>query len=186
MNVQRLAPRHAASYRELMLEGYERHPTAFTTWARERQGLPLAWWERRLSADADAAERVFGALQDNGELAGVAGLSFEARDKVRHKATLFGMYVPPRFRHLGLGRRLVLSALRHARELPQLRIVQLTVTEGNDAARTLYERCGFVAFGVEPYAVAVGQQYFAKVHMWCDLRTASPESPPPPEDAGAR
>ena len=48
------------------------------------------------------ARGVVGAFQD-AKLAGVAGLSFESREKIRHKATLFGMYVPPRFRGLGLG-----------------------------------------------------------------------------------
>jgi ribosomal protein S18 acetylase RimI-like enzyme len=51
-----------------------------------------------------------------------------------------------------------------------LLLVQLTVTQGNDGAQGLYERMGFEAFGVEPYAVAVGQRYVSKVHMWCDLR----------------
>lgn len=50
-----------------------------------------------------------------------------------------------------------------------MRLVQLTVTEGNDAAQKLYEDCGFRRFGVEPLAIAVGPEMFAKVHMWCDL-----------------
>jgi len=33
----------------------------------------------------------------------------------------------------------------------------------------LYERSGFVEFGVEPYAVAVGESFVSKVHMWCDI-----------------
>ena len=46
----------------------------------------------------------------------------------------------------------------------------MTVTEGNTRAQVLYERCGFVAFGVEPLAIAVGTTFVAKSHMWCDLR----------------
>jgi hypothetical protein len=30
----------------------------------------------------------------------------------------------------------------------------------------LYQRKGFVPFGLEPYAVAVGTGFVAKVHMW--------------------
>ena len=47
--------------------------------------------------------------------------------------------------------------------------VQLTVTEGNASAQGLYAACGFRVFGVEPYAVAVGQGFVSKVHMWCPL-----------------
>lgn len=50
-----------------------------------------------------------------------------------------------------------------------VKLVQLTVTQGNLAAQALYQRCGFVAFGLEPYAVAVGDAYLAKVHMWFEL-----------------
>ena len=118
--------------------------------------------------DERADEVVFGAvLQD--ALAGVVGLSFESRDKVRHKATLFGMAVGSPWRRHGIGGRLVAAALAHARARPPTRLVQLTVTEGNDGARSLYERAGFLAFGVEPCAMQVGGRFLGKVHMWCDL-----------------
>jgi ribosomal protein S18 acetylase RimI-like enzyme len=165
MAIERLPPSHAAEYRALMLEAYAAHPDAFTSTVAERAALPLAWWEARLSAEPAAKHVVFGASQ-GGELVGVAGLSFEQREKVRHKATLFGMYVRPRGRGQGIGRQLVLTALGYARERPGVKVVQLTVTEGNVPAERLYESCGFMRFGVEPLAVAAGSGYVAKVHMW--------------------
>jgi RimJ/RimL family protein N-acetyltransferase len=102
-------------------------------------------------------------------LVGVAGLAFESREKAKHKATLFGMYVPAAHRNRGLGRRLVIEALAKAKDRPATRLVQLTVTDGNAAAEALYASCGFVRFGVEPFAVAVEDRFVAKVHMWCDL-----------------
>ena len=88
---------------------------------------------------------------------------------VANKATLFGMYVPETQRGTGVGRQLVQAALAQARLRPGIRQVLLTVTQGNVAAQALYERCGFVAFGVEPRAVAVGAGFVNKVHMLCDL-----------------
>jgi len=168
MLVTRLDPGHAEPYRRLMLDAYALHPDAFTSSVAERSGLPLSWWAGRLAADAAANEVVFGAFVRE-ELAGVAGLSFEAREKTRHKATLFGLYVPDGFRKQGLGRQLVRAALCHAGNRPGTRLVQLTVTEGNAPARRLYEASGFVPFGVEPFAVRVGAGYVSKVHMWRDL-----------------
>jgi ribosomal protein S18 acetylase RimI-like enzyme len=169
MEVARLAPKHAVEYRALMLEAYDQHPSAFTSSSAERATLPLSWWQRRLSGEPAAPEVVFGARR-NGTLAGAAGLVFEQRSKGRHKATLLGMYVRPQFRRRGLARALVAAALDHARGVPHVLLVQLTVTQGNDAARALYESFGFVAFGVEPYAVAVGGAFVSKVHMWCKLK----------------
>jgi hypothetical protein len=40
------------------------------------------------------------------------------------------------------------------------------VTDGNAEAQALYERCGFIPFGLEPLAVAVGAAFVSKVHMW--------------------
>ena len=167
--IKRLTPEYAAAYRALMLDAYSLHPDAFTSDVSEREALPIGWWEKRLAVGSEVADVVFGAV-DGGHLLGVAGLSVESRKKARHKSTLFGMYVPHAHRGKGLGRDLVAGVLDHARGQSQLLLVQLTVTEGNRSAQGLYERMGFEVFGVEPYAVAVGEGYVSKVHMWCDLR----------------
>lgn len=165
---RRLTPRDALTYRALMLDAYARHPDAFTSSVDERAALPMTWWEKRLGADDANSGIVFAAFDGDG-MVGVAGLSFESRSKAQHKASLFGMYVPAPFRGLGIGGALVATVLEHARARPEVTLVQLTVTDGNAAARRLYERFGFVAFGVEPFAVAVDGGYVSKVHMWCNL-----------------
>ncbi|AXI63238.1 GNAT family N-acetyltransferase [Pseudomonas kribbensis] len=163
MWIERLDASHALAYRELMLEAYDRHPQAFTSSVRERAVMPLSWWESRLTSKLDA---VFGAFEA-GRLAGIVGLAFEPREKARHKATVFGMYVSAEFRQRGLGLKLMKAVLEEAQQHPALKVIQLTVTAGNDAAFKLYQRCGFIQFGLEPMAVRVGEDYFDKIHMWC-------------------
>ncbi|TDK53948.1 GNAT family N-acetyltransferase [Pseudomonas moraviensis] len=165
MWIERLDASHALAYRELMLEAYDRHPQAFTSSVRERAVMSLSWWEARLTSKLDV---VLGAF-DAGTLAGIVGLAFEPREKARHKATLFGMYVSADFRRKGLGFDLVQAALSEAQKHPALKLLQLTVTAGNDAAFQLYQRCGFVQYGLEPLAVRVGEDYFDKIHMWREL-----------------
>ena len=46
----------------------------------------------------------------------------------------------------------------------------LTVTDGNAEAQQLYEAAGFRAIGVEPDAIRVGGNSYAKTHMYLDLR----------------
>jgi RimJ/RimL family protein N-acetyltransferase len=161
----RLSAEHIEPYRALMLQAYDLHPEAFTSSAAERAALPMQWWLARLDGGVAPQEVGFGAFHQ-GQLAGVAGLSFETRERVRHKATLFGMYVPEPFRQLGLGRLLVQACLDHARTRGGVRQVMLTVTQGNASAERLYAGCGFQVFGIEPDAVALGTSFVAKVHMW--------------------
>jgi len=168
MPIVRLQPPHAQAYRALMLDAYARHPDAFTSSAAERAALPLAWWVARLSPADDAPEAVWAAMDGENFQAG-AGLFLGRRDKVRHKATLFGMYVRPDLRGQGLGRQLVAAVLAHAHTRPEISVLQLTVTEGNAGAVALYRSAGFETWGREPWAVRVGEGFVHKQHMWCPL-----------------
>ncbi|MCO7576838.1 GNAT family N-acetyltransferase [Pseudomonas chlororaphis] len=165
LQIQHLTPDDAAQYRALMLEAYERHPQAFTSSVREREKLPLAWWAARLDGELDL---LLGAFSE-GRLLGIVGLAFELREKARHKATLFGLYVTGEQRSCGLGYQLVQRLLAEAADYEGLHLVQLTVTAGNDAALSVYRRCGFVQFGLEPQAVCVGEDYLDKIHMWREV-----------------
>ena len=165
MIIRTLGASDAEAYRALMLEAYGAYPQAFTSSVAERAAMPLSWWEKRLSGALDC---LLGAFEGD-ELAGIVGLAYEPREKARHKVTLFGMYVNAARQHKGMGRRLVEAALDEARKQPRLKVVQLTVTAGNDAAFALYRRCGFIQYGLEPLAVRVGVEYFDKVHMWREL-----------------
>ncbi|MCR4542556.1 GNAT family N-acetyltransferase [Pseudomonas sp. 18.1.10] len=167
MNIRTLEAEDAAAYRALMLEAYGAYPQAFTSSVAERAAMPLSWWEKRLASPLD---RLLGAFAGD-ELAGIVGLAYEPREKAQHKVTLFGMYVNARHQHKGVGRQLVEAALAEARKQSRLKVIQLTVTAGNDAAFALYQRCGFIQYGLEPLAVRVGVEYFDKIHMWRELKT---------------
>lgn len=148
-----------------MLEAYTLHPKSFTSKPEEQAIRSRRWWRQRLDDDPTATRLVIGALE-GAKLCGAVGLSFGKRAKVQHKASVFGLYVAARYRGQGLGRRLMEAVLTEARNRPGLKIVQLTVTEANHAAERLYEEVGFVAFGLEPYAIAVDGGFLNKVHLW--------------------
>lgn len=167
MSIRTLGAADAEAYRALMLEAYGVYPQAFTSSVAERAAMPLSWWEKRLESRLDC---LLGAYV-GAELAGIVGLAFEPREKARHKVTLFGMYVNGAHQQQGLGRKLVEAALDEARRHPRLQVIQLTVTAGNAAAFALYQRCGFIQYGLEPLAVRVGEDYFDKIHMWRELKT---------------
>jgi ribosomal protein S18 acetylase RimI-like enzyme len=165
MDIRRLAAADAPVLRTLRLRALREHPEAFSSSHEDDEKLPLAATERRLQADGDT--RFWGAF-DAGRLCAMVGLEREKRAKSRHKATVIGMYVAPEAAGRGVGRALVETVLREARAAG-LQLLVLTVTEGNQAASTLYERAGFRSFGVEPDAIRVGGRSLAKKHMFLQL-----------------
>jgi ribosomal protein S18 acetylase RimI-like enzyme len=167
MHVTALTAAHVAPYRALMLHAYAAVPDAFTSTPQERAAQPDSWWLGRI-ADPAGKSMAFGAFRD-GELVGTVTVEFSSREKTRHKAHLVGMFVSESCRGQGAGALLVEAAMAAARSRPEVRMVTLTVTEGNAAAIGLYERCGFRAFGTEPMAIATPDGYKAKVHMWAPV-----------------
>ncbi len=83
----------------------------------------------------------------DGEPAGIAGAGLPDDDSVE----LLGMWTAPEFRGRGVGRALVEWAVAAAREQGRHR-VGLWYADGNDSARRLYERCGFVETDDHPEA----------------------------------
>ena len=164
LRIARLSAEHAAPYRSLMLEAYELAADAFTSTPAERAGEPEAWWIKRI-ADPDGLSAAFGAF-DGQELIGTVALEFSAKPKTRHKALIIGMYVTPACRGSGAGKALLAAAIAHAQAQPGLLSLQLTVTQGNDAAIGLYRAAGFETFGTEPMAILTPGGFRGKLHMW--------------------
>lgn len=161
--VRLLLPGDASSYRDLMIEAYEKFAEAFTSTAEERRAKSLSWWAERIASDETSV--AFGAF-DGDALVGTAGVEYETREKTKHKSMLFGMFVLPGYRGRGIGRALIEAALDHARARPGSRVMRLTLTGGNATAQRLYESCGFATFGIEPMGLCIDGQFRAKVHMW--------------------
>ena len=167
MRIARLQASDAAEYRRLMLLAYEQAADAFTSTAAERANEPEAFWVRRI-ADPTGLSAAFGAFDAHG-LVGTVALEFSAKPKTLHKALVIGMFVAPEARGTGAARELLQAALACARQRPGIRLLTLTVTEGNEPAIRLYQRAGFDAFGVEPLAILTPGGYRGKVHMALDL-----------------
>ena len=161
MAIELLDPSHAAGYRHLMLEAYERHPEAFVSTITQREHLPLSWWQSQLDDELSA---LYGAFIE-GELAGIVGLAFEPWAEAQHKSTLFGLYVRERFRGQGLGEQLVQAVVSLAEQEPDIKVIELTVSANSTAALALYKRCGFEQSGLEDCAIRVGEDYYDRVHM---------------------
>jgi RimJ/RimL family protein N-acetyltransferase len=156
ISYHRLTPADAAIYRALRLEGLTLHPRDFRSSPEDEP--PVAVVSERLATNC-----FVGAFADD-TLVGIGGLIRETRLKVRHKATLVGMYVTATARGHGIADAIIARLLDHARD-DGVTLILLTVIAENARARRVYERCGFTVYGIEPIAVRFGDRYLDEALM---------------------
>ena len=122
----------------------------------------MSFFAKRLGGSAS-----FGAFHHS-ELVGIAGLLIREGRKEAHKGLLVGMYVRPSARKAGVGRRLVETIVEFARD--RVELIQLAVVSENEQARRLYERLGFVEYGIEKKALKQDGRYHDEILMARELR----------------
>jgi ribosomal protein S18 acetylase RimI-like enzyme len=172
ITVAPLTPSDVDEYRRVRLRALVEHPEAFRSDAEEEAAKPLQWWEERLAPRSVSGAAFVGAWTAAHRLVGTVGLLFENRRKVCHTATLVGMYVMPEHAGQRIGARLVEACIDLARADSAVEILYLTVTSTNSAAIRLYERIGFIAYGLEPRSMRLGDRTFDKLMMALHLRPA--------------
>ena len=158
--IRRLVASDVQAYVALRGEALDREPFAFGTSPGEDIARSVARARRML---ADPQNAVFGAFEPS--LAGMVGVRRQARKKLHHKAEVWGMYVSEEHRRRGLGRQLMEAAIAYARQLEGVRFLHLAVTERAETAALLYDRLGFVAWGVEPAGLHVNGADVVEKHL---------------------
>ena len=165
MRIRRFQPTttDAAALRHLRLRSVREEPIAFSVSYDEIDETPLeAIIEHLQETD------VFGAWMED-ELIGMVGVQRAAGAKVRHRATVGGMYMIPERRGRGVGRALLDAVLTYTRSLAEVRYVTLAVVITHTTASALYERVGFQQWGVEPGAICVDGVDYDLAHLVLNL-----------------
>ena len=162
--IRRLEPDEWRTFRDVRLRALRDSPDSFgSTYERERDH-DEAKWRGWLTGDGWRADlTTFVAEPDMGKPPpdgspspiGIATLAaFQAEPGTAH---LFSMWVDPAARGRGIGRELVAAVVADAAS-GGAHTLLLTVTEGNDAAVSLYTSCGFVGTDDPPEPVREGSQ----------------------------
>ena len=161
MLIRRLGVADYEEFKAIRGASLEAHPESYATNGEDWRNAPREKIEALLVAD-DAP--IIGAFRPR--LIGIVGLRREGRPSVRHKASLWGLYVDPGHRREGVATALVSSVLTLASSLPGLELVRLVVDADNAAAISVFARSGFEQYGLEPRArLAVGR-YHDQLYMY--------------------
>ena len=137
--VDRIVAEDWATLRDMRLRGLMTDPDSFgSTWEDEQDG-DEQWWRAWVSGSAWFVV----ASETGGPLGIVVGVSPDAPGG---DYLLNGMWVAPEARGRGIAAALALSVIGWVRGEGGERI-ELTVVDGNEAARGLFERLGFQATG---------------------------------------
>lgn len=157
--IRRLVADDAAAFREIRLAGLLEAPTAFgSSYGAEKDNSVedfAATIGRNYLAGAWIGER----------LVGVTGFFPLTGEKTSHRGNIWGVYVDPAHRGSGVARRLLEHVLAHAKQ--HVLQVHLSVVADNEGALALYERLGFVSYGLEPRSLRIdGRFYDEHLMVW--------------------
>ncbi|WP_235024403.1 GNAT family N-acetyltransferase [Caballeronia cordobensis] len=140
MLVRALTPEDAWSFQSLRLSALTLSPASFASTYEDEKNRSLDDVAARIAHTGNQA--VFGAFAED-RLAGIVGVRRDPFPQQRHKAYVWGMYVAPGHRGMGVSRMLLENAIGFAKNMPDVTQVHLAVAAANDVAIRLYRSFGF-------------------------------------------
>lgn len=162
MDLRRLNKADVEVFRRVRLQGMKESPQAFSSDFAESVQQPIEHFAARLRNLED--DFVIGAFVEQ-QLVGIGGFYRDAGPKLRHKGTIWGVYILPEHRREGVGRRLVSEIIAQAAVVADIRQINIVVTAANAKAREFYLALGFEPWGLEPRALWIDGAFYDDQHM---------------------
>jgi GNAT superfamily N-acetyltransferase len=154
-------PGDLQAFRGLRLQALHDHPEAFSAdYQTHFEGRDEIW--KRYLDYGEHAMLYLAVHQE--DLVGMTGVRMSTSPKTRHAAEIWGVYVLPGWRGLGITDALINACCDWAHGSGAV-IAKLGVTTTNQYAVRCYERCGFVITGTDIQAIFTGGQYYDEYLM---------------------
>lgn len=155
------AEEYAALRRESLLDA----PLAFTSSPEDDTASSADGVRKMLARGPDSV--IVSAFAP--ELIGAVGMYRDHHVKRAHKLHVWGVYVRATHRGSGVAVALLEAAIQHARSMPGIACLDLSVNSTAPAAQRVYERVGFRMWGCEPEALRWGGEITQEHHMSLQL-----------------
>ena len=108
---------------------------------------------------------IIGAFASEGAMIGMVGAHRDSKEKLRHSMDVWGTYVTPAARGLGVCAAMMRALVTQARACGGVQCLKLGVIDGNMPALKSYESLGFKTFATEPMFMRVANGTIAAQHM---------------------
>lgn len=142
--VRRVRPDEGPALREIRLNALRCDPQAFGSTYEAEEGVPSADWSRLAAVSSEGSSRFIAVAELDGRLVGIAG-GYQP-DESPDERGIWGMWVVPEARRLGIGRDLVRAVRGWSKHSGAVRLI-LWVVETNEPAVALYRSMGFTETG---------------------------------------
>lgn len=149
------------AYQALRLYSFKEAPYAFSESYEDEQLRSLESFEQELHIDGEPLNKfALGAFNAQQNLIGFARFRRDQRSKAQHKSMVFGMYVHPEYRKLGVGKALLLHLIEHAKSLDGLEQIHLWALKStySDASK-FYAKLGFRTQGTVEKDLLINGNY---------------------------
>lgn len=158
MRIRVLQESDASAYQKVRLDGLKNDPSAFGSTYDREAAFSLETVSERIKPADD--QFVLGAFEEDGHLAGIVTFVRDRGMKTAHKGNVYGMYVVPEKRGIGLAKKLMLELINKAKAIAGIEQINLTVVSRNENAKKLYLSLGFVIYGTERNALKYKGRYY--------------------------
>lgn len=158
-----LTAQHLAHYREIRLECLKNHPQSFGTLYEDEVNAVSLKFDSIL-VNGSATDFLFGAF-NNETLIGICGYIQEKRTRTKHIGEISQMYISPAYSGKGIATELLKLITAKAFANGETEQIILAVTKSNTAAIHLYQKAGFVQYGVLENYMKHNNGYQSQVFM---------------------
>jgi len=168
LEIRKLSPSDAMVFINIRLTALRESPNSFIIdISEEEKETPQTILTRIYDENQPSEVFVIGAFEGE-QLIGTSAFERETRYKLRHKGTLWGVYVLPDYRKRGIARILVQKTIDTAKEISELNQIDIEVS--GEFQRKFYESLSFIRWGVEKNGTKTGENYLNWTHMVLNLR----------------
>lgn len=147
MKIRFLNDTDSLSYRELRLSSLQESPFAFSDSYEDQVNKTIADFQQEIIKIGNPIESfTLGAFSEN-KLIAFVKFKRDHRTKARHRASLYSLYVEPKYRGQGIAKKLILKLFKIIEPLTELEQLQLSTIISKTDLRAFYQSFGFQKLG---------------------------------------